>query len=588
MHFSVGFGVAYPLMMGITRALQAGWAIVQIPALFFYVYNHLIICWVLGMCPKTFRMDLHSLLDQQIETKPDNVALVYFGLSITYGRLGKMIDDTVSGLHNLGIKHGDIVSIALPTTPESIALVYALNRLGAVACLINVLYTAKQVASIVNATHSKMLFIMNFNVKATARVAYEMNVEHIVVMRGCEVFPKQVAFWYGFGEWFNGRKFAFLSDKRFKHWDNILDFASDDRIDNYDWQENEPQMIFQTSGTTGISKGVLLTAENIEQSKLATCDFMNDLKRDDTVLDLMPIFAYYGFCTSIHLPLSLGVKVVIVPIWKPRDFIKIISKHKPQHVFSTPSNWDTINKTYNQSYNLDFLKTVVVAGDVVKPDYERDINGFLTSHGCNAQITKVYGMTETAGIIAATPQKSAIKYELGYSGFIMANHEVKIINDEICVCPSTKFHGYFENQKATNQLIREHDGKMWIHTGDVGRLTETGELFVVGRSKRMIVRYDGLKIFPVEIEIALRECPDVKDCAATGVIDTLHPQSTVPIAYVVLNKNRWSNKQRVYQYIKKYLPLYNQPHKIIFIKELPKNTMGKADFSKLNKFYEIV
>ncbi|MBQ6084559.1 MAG: acyl--CoA ligase [Bacteroidales bacterium] len=531
-------------------------------------------------------MDLHSLLDQQIKTKPDSVSLVYYGLSITYGRLGKMIDDAVSGLHNLGIKHGDIVSIALPTTPESIALVYALNRLGAIACLINVLYTAEQVTSIVNKTHSKMLFIMNFNVKATAKVASKMNIEHIVVMRGCEVFPKQVAFWYGFGEWFNGRKRAFLSDKRFKHWDDIINLASEDKVDCCEWHENEPQMIFQTSGTTGVPKGVLLTAENIENSTLATCEIMNDLKPNDAVLDLMPIFAYYGFCTSIHLPLSLGIKVVIVPIWKPRNFVKIINQHRPQHVFTAPSNWDTIYKKENQSYNLDFLKTITIAGDVVKPDYERDINEYLTQHNCNFSITKVYGMTETAGIITATLQNPVNRYELGYSGYSMANHEIRIINDEVCVCPSSKFHGYYENQQATEQLIREHDGKMWIHTGDVGHLTDTGELFVVGRSKRMIVRYDGLKVFPIEIEMAILEFPGVKECAAIGVVDTLHPQSSLPIAFVVLNKNTWSNRKKVYQYSKKHLPEYMQPNKIIFVKELPKNIMGKTEYSKLKQLCE--
>lgn len=527
-------------------------------------------------------MDLHSLLDQQVETKPNNVALVYFGLSITYSRLGNMINDIVSGLHNLGIKQGDIVSIALPTTPESIALVYALNRLGAVACLINVLYTAKQVASVVNTTHSKMLFIMNFNVKATATVASEMNVEHIVVVRGCEVFPKQVAFWYGFGEWFNGRKKAYLSDKRFKHWDDIINSASDNKIDCYDWMKNEPQMIFQTSGTTGVPKSVILTAENINQT-MAAIDYY-DVSEDDTALDLLPIFAYSGFNASIYWPLSYGMRVVIIPIWKSRNFIRIISKYKPQHVFTVPSYWDTIYNSENQSYSLDSLKTVTIAGDVLNPAYERDINLFLNSHGCHANVMKMYGMTETAGVVAITKQDSPNKYELGYAGHIIADHKVKIIDDEVCVCPSTKFYGYFENQQATDQLIREHDGKMWIHTGDVGRLTKTGELFVVGRSKRMIVRYDGMKVFPIEIEMALLECPLVKDCAAIGIVDSLHPQSSVPVAYVVLNKNTWSNKNKVYHYCKKHMPAHIQPHKIIFVKELPHNSMGKTDFSKLNKF----
>lgn len=529
-------------------------------------------------------MNLHNLITQQIETKPNSVSLVYFGLSITYGKLGKMIDDAVSGLHNLGIKHGDIVSIALPTTPESIALVYALNKLGAVACLINVLYTAEQVASIVNTTNSKMLFIMNFNVKATAKVASEMNVEHIVVMRGCEVFPKQVAFWYGLGEWFNGRKLAFLSDKRFKHWDDITNLASEDNIDYYEWQENEPQMIFQTSGTTSVSKSVLLTAENINKTQSAMCYY--DITSDDTVLDLLPIFAYSGFNASIYWPLSCGMKIVIIPIWKPCDFIKIISKYKPQHVFTIPSNWDTIYSRKNQSYSLDSLKTITIAGDVLNPAYERDISLFLQSHGCHANVMKMYGMTETAGVVAITAQDSPNKYELGYAGHIIADHEVKIIDDEVCVCPSTKFYGYFENQQATDQLIREHDGKIWIHTGDVGRLTDTGELFVVGRNKRMIVRYDGLKVFTVEIEMAMFQCPCVKECAAIGVVDTLHPQSYIPVAFVVLNKTNWSNKKKVYQYSKKHLPKYVQPNKIIFVKELPKNIMGKTEYSKLKQLCE--
>ena len=524
-------------------------------------------------------MNLHNQITQHIETKPDRVALVYFGLQITYGELGKMIDDAMSGLHSFGIRHGDIVSVALPTTPESIALVYALNKIGAVACLIDVRFTAQQVATIVNKTHSRMLFIMNFNLKDTAKAASDMDVENIIVMRGCEVFPKQVAFWYGLGEWFNGRKMAFLSDKRFKQWKDFKNAATEDNVDNYEWQKDEPQMIFQTSGTTGISKSVLLTAENIDRTKTAICNY--DVSSDDTVLDLIPIFAYSGFNASIHWPLSYGMKIVIIPIWKPRNFIKIIYKHKPQHVFTVPSCWDVIYKLENQPFKLDFLKSIIVAGDVLKPDFERDINAFLSDHGCNAKISKMYGMTETAGVVALTPPNSPHKYELGYSGQIMANHHVKIIDDEICICPSTNFHGYFEDKQATDQLIREHDGKMWIHTGDVGRLNDDGELFVVGRKKRMIVRHDGTKVFPLEIEMALLECQGIKACAAVGSADPMHPQSNVPIAYVVLERNNLSNKNKVNKYCKKHLPMYLQPHKIIFLKELPKNTVGKTDYSKL-------
>lgn len=109
-------------------------------------------------------------------------------------------------------------------------------------------------------------------------------------MRG---FPKQVAFWYGLGEWFNGRKLAFLSDKRFKHWDDITNLASEDNIDYYEWQENEPQMIFQTSGTTGVSKSVLLTAENINKTQSAMCYY--DITSDDTVFGSIANICIFWF-----------------------------------------------------------------------------------------------------------------------------------------------------------------------------------------------------------------------------------------------------------------------------------------------------
>ncbi|MBP3843427.1 MAG: acyl--CoA ligase [Prevotella sp.] len=517
---------------------------------------------------------------QQIERKPESVALQYFGFPVTYQRLGKMIMEVASGLRRLGINNGDVISVSLPSTPESIALVYALNMIGAVTCFVDVRFTAQQVSSIVNNTHSKALFIMSFNLKSIAKVVLEIDAKYIIVMRGSEIFPKQVAFWYDFADIFNGRKIAFRSDRRFIRWADVLG-RTDGSVDIYNWNKMDPQLIFQTSGTTGISKSVLITAENVEKSREATLLLMNDIKPEDTVLNLIPIFAFYGFLTSIHLPLSYGMRVVIIPIWKPRNFIKLIGKSEPQHIFVVPSSWDVIYKSTLKNYSLDFLKTIVVAGDVVNPTYEMKINDYLKNHGCKYHLTKVYGMTETAGVVAATPQESVHKYEMGYSGRVMVDCQIKIIKGEICICPSIKFHGYFNNRQATEQLIREHDGKKWIHTGDIGRLTEDGELFVVGRYKRMIVRHDGTKVFPVEIESALLQCPNVRACLAVGISDPLHPQSHVPSVYVVLNENGFWRKKSVVRYCKEKLPVYLQPEKIVFVKELPTNSNGKVDYLKL-------
>ena len=527
-------------------------------------------------------MNLYDIINQRTIEQPEATALVYYGITISYGRLRAIIDQVSIGLHNLGIKPGDIVSVSLPTTPESVALLYALNKIGAVACTIDVRFTAEQVAAIVNSTHSKMLFIMNFNLKAIAKVSSRICPNQIVVMRGCEMFPKHISYWYAFGEWFNGRKKAFRSDKRFMYWNDIISTNDSNSVPVHDWQKDEAQLVFQTSGTTGVSKSVLLTAENVEQSRLATFGYLNNVTSYDTTLCLLPIFAFYGFLTSVHLPLSLGERIIIVPVWRARDFIKQINRHKPQHFFTAPSIWDVIYEPLKQSIDLSSIKTAVVAGDVMSPSFERDINSFLKANGCSYKLTRVYGMTETAGGVAVTPQYSINKYETGFSGRIMGGYRVEIVQDEVCVCSSTKILGYYKDQIATENLIRKHeDGLLWIHTGDIGYFDDNGDLFVIGRKKRMIVRYDGTKVFPLEIEKALLECPEVRSCAVVGTTDSVHKNSSVPIAFVVMNKDISSRKNTVRNYCKQHLPTYLQPEKIIFVKELPTTNQGKMDYIKL-------
>ena len=531
-------------------------------------------------------MNLYDSVIQKTQEQPDNVALVYFGFPITYGKLGTLIQQVSFGLLKLGIKQGDIVSIALPSSPESIALVYALNKIGAIACTIDIRYTPEQIATIVNNTHSKMLFIMSFNLKSIAKKASEMQVEKIVVLRGCEIFPKQVAFWYALGEWFNGRKIAFHSDKRFMHWDGLFGTTANDNTPNHQWQKEEAQIIFQTSGTTGNSKSVLLTAENIEKTRIAAYEILNDTSQTDAVINLIPLFACFSFVCSIHMPLSVGMKVIILPVWKPRNFIKLIGQHKPQHVFLVPSIWDTIYETSNP-VDLSSLKTAVVAGDVVNPTFERDINAFLEANGCHYTLTKGYGMTETAGLVAYTPQNSKNKYETGFSGQMAGDYRAEVFDEEICICPSTKFLGYYHNQGATDNLIRRHsDGSIWIHTGDTGHVEDNGDLYVVGRKKRMIVRHDGTKVFPIEIETVLLQCPEVKSCAVVGTTDAAHNQSGVPVAYVVANTDKSSEKKKIQKYCKQHLPVYLQPERIIFLKDLPTTNIGKVDYSKLSKLLE--
>ena len=322
-------------------------------------------------------MNLYSNIFKIADEQPNKTALIYFKLPITYRRLSEKIKHYASSLYNMGLRPGDIVVLSLPTTPESIAITYALNIIGVISCHVDVRFTAEQVLNIIKRTKSKLLFIMDFNIKSIARITKRLDVEHIIVLRGDEIFPKNVTVWHTILDYINGRNFHFRSDKRFIYWTNISNVQQPRENIYYEWPSDSTQIIFQTSGTTGNAKCALFSAENINNPTPYFNNLINNHTLSDKILCLIPIFALYSFQASIHTPLSLGNTVDIVPIWKAKNFIRIIQHHKPQHVFSVPSNWDSITNKKNAKTDFSFLKTVIIAGDILKPVFEREINNYL-------------------------------------------------------------------------------------------------------------------------------------------------------------------------------------------------------------------
>jgi long-chain acyl-CoA synthetase len=160
---------------------------------------------------------------------------------------------------------------------------------------------------------------------------------------------------------------------------------------------------------------------------------------------------------------------------------------------------------------------------------------------------------------------------------------VTTLDDEICVHSEMKFLGYYKNEEATRQLIQTHtDGNPWLHTGDMGYVDDEGNIFVIGRKKRMIVRHDGSKVFPVEIEDCLVRHPSVAACAVVGVTDPEHTESQLPKAFVVL-KEKETNVEELMAHCKSSLPVHLVPSSIEFVEALPLNGNGKVDYQRLEK-----
>ena len=525
---------------------------------------------------------LYETYREAAERFSDKVALSYFRKETTFKQLLEQIDTTALAFRRHGVGRGDIICLALPSMPESLMCFLALNKIGAIPCMIDVRYTPEEFCKIIDRTHSKMLFVMGLYAANLATADAQLNVEKVVVCSGADSIPG-ISFWFGVGEWFNGRRKVFRKHKKFCHWKDFIKAAQGkDETQPYHWLPDEMTALFQTSGTTGTVKSVMLSTENIMHSLFPDPPILNDLSSDDTALCILPIFAFFGTNTLL-LPLFHGVRVVIIPLAPREEFLKILTRYRPQHVFSVPAYWDFVNEGKEVQEDFSYLKSINVAGDILNTAFERRINECLHQGGCRYDITKAYGMTETAGVISFTPQGNVKQYVQGFSGKPVTCYEVKTFDDEICVRSELKFLGYYQNEEATKNLIQTHaDGNPWLHTGDMGYLDEEGNLFVIGRKKRMIVRHDGSKVFPVEIEDCLMQHPLVTACAVVPMQDPEHSESHLPKAFVVLkDSDNQTTIKELMAYCEANLPVHLVPAAIEFIDTLPMNGNGKVDYQKL-------
>ena len=528
---------------------------------------------------------LYDIFSRQARENPDRKALSYYNFRYSYGELLEKVD-AMAAILARRIGPGEIVPVIAPTTPEVIACLYALNKIGAVPSLVDIRFKPDRIRMICDRSQCKLLFVSSLVVKEVAAVIDQLSVAEVVVIKGSESMPDVAATWFSFEENQEETSRMVREDPRFVFWTDFMEetASSSEEIPSFAWPDSAPAFHFQTSGTSGGAKSVLLTNRNAFDAIRNTYVNLNDAQAGDAVLCIMPIFSFYGFLTSVSLPLTYGMSVIIFPFIAHASFLKLVSKCRPQHVFSAPSHWENVKNKKNDGLRFDFLKTPFAAGDILLPSYEKAINSYLNRHGCAYSIVKAYGMTETGGAVAIANGNHPGKYNLGFSGQPFPGLDIIVTGDEICVKSDGRFLGYFEDPKATDELIRRReDGSAWIHTGDVGRFDADGNLYVIDRLKRMIVRYDGSKVFPVEIENALIEHPSVAQCAVVPMDDPEHPFGYAPKAYVVL---RQGEKGKVDEsdlriYCQDRLPCNMVPSRIVFLDALPLNSAGKVEILAL-------
>ena len=547
--------------------------------------NHLKCC---DSIPKyePIGIGVYDFLRAKCKDYKEKPALNYYDKSISYSALLSKIDQTATALINLGVKKGDVVAVALPAIPEAVYLFYAINKIGAIFCGMDCRITEKEIRDIIDHAKPKVCFVADFHLKEFT------NIDSTTVV--CISFLSSVSFIAAFATFFAdlvlGRKLLIAKKKNIISYPKFISLSKTQFDNTHETVKGDDICAyFYTSGTTLGRKCVVLSNENINSAVLQYSFSQPDFQETGRFCSIMPLFTCYGISLGTHLPLVLGMQIRLVPLFFGKNMKDLLIKEKPGYIITVPSHWDHFITDDFKNTDLSFFKGAIIGGDKLSEASEDKLNQIFKDCNSNAKVMRGYGLTEASTAVTMQPANTP----KGSVGTNMCWSEIKIFEPdtfnplpvgeagEICVSGPNVCKGYLDDKNSTDALLKVHpDGKLWLHTGDIGYLDNNGFLYFCERIKRMYVRFDGTKISPFAIETLLQKCDIVDRALVVAIDDKNHAHGKCAKAYIVL-KTKTDPKEAL-QILKKYaqneISYYMQPEEYVFVDKLPTTKNGKLNY----------
>lgn len=531
---------------------------------------------------------MYDLVYEYNKNHLDENAIEYYGKRYTYREVLANADKVASAFQNYGVMENEIVVGCLLTIPETIFSVYGLNKAGITIDMIDPRNSIETIRDTIIGDHARVIITLDALVP---RMLEAIGKEHISIIsipvtNSMPLLTKIIAKM--------SIKTPKVVDERVMDWNEFVKKFDDGNVRAFKYKMDHCCLIEHTGGTTGMPKSVMLSDYNLNsiasQAKYAPVN----LKRGDSLMNVMPPFIAYGMTLGIHMPLCCGWTTVLIPKFEESKFADLILKHKPNCTMGVPAYYQTLMMSEKlNNKDLSFLKIALVGGDKIITDFEIAINKFFEKHNCHIKLTKGYSMTEASS-------SATITYEdcnkIGSCGVPLPhitiaafeeNTENELAYGEIgqlrMNTPSMML-GYKNNEAETEKIcITDSNGKTWIHTGDLGYVDDDGCIFIVGREKRIIIRPDGFKLFPALIEHVVEQVPFVRESCCIGQRDESYLQGMKAVVFVTLKEPMDATvaENIIREQCENGLPEYEQPEKIVIIDKMPLTSIGKIDYRKL-------
>ena len=544
------------------------------------------------------RMKLYSFLKKVNKKRPNETAIYYYGSRITVKQLIEKIDTCADAFAALGVKKGHTVSLLSASTPESICVFYALNKIGAVMNAIDPRMDVKSISRMVRGSGSRVLIAIDIAYPKVAKILSEINQEHIIIQSAATSLPmlKKIALKIAQKNAIPYGKAGIMS------WETFMKKAQNGLAIEADYEGDATVAITYTGGTTGFPKGVMLTNDSMNAVAFNFIHAGIVHEKGQRFLGIMPIFSSYGLVCGIHMPLTIGCELALIPRFYPMKMGEYMKKYKPEHMIATPAFYEIlIDSEEMKNFDLSFVLTMGSGGDSMNAGLEAKLEKFMESHGIRYPLAQGYGMSEVS---AAATFCVNDRYRKGSVGIPCIKTTIGIFDPdtgeelgyntpgEVCITGDTMMKGYFNNKEETEYVMRKHaDGQIWIHSGDIGMIDEDGFVYIQGRVKRMITRFDGHKVFPVTIESFIAEHEMVHSCSVIAVDDRERLQGQYPMAVIELNagvdvSRRDEICREIYHKCQEQLEERGRPVAVVCVDEVPLTAMGKNDYRTLEKEYK--
>lgn len=526
---------------------------------------------------------LLELMDEGFKKFADNAAYSCMGKEITFGQLDKYSRDFAAYLQSTGLQKGDRLVIQMPNCLQYPVAMFGALRAGLIIVNTNPLYTPREMEHQFRDAGAKAIVIVANFASNLEKVIDKTSIKHVFVTQLGDMlgFPmKQIV------------NFMVKTVKKMVPDYNLpqaIPFMSAvNKGGSLNWtkpslKNSEIAFIQYTGGTTGVSKGAMLTHRNIVANLEANHvwqSVMTNKIKDSKVVVVAALPLYHIYALTVNALTSLKTGTMNLLITNPRDlaaFIKDLKKNPP-HVFTG------LNTLYNGLLNhpqikeVDFSKLVITsAGGMalqgVVANRWKEMTGNLPAEG--------YGLSETSPVLTSNPLVG--ENRIGTIGIPWPSTEIRILKDdgtwggvgevgEICANGPQVMAGYYNRPDETAKvMMKDDEGRDWFKTGDIGVMDADGYFKIVDRKKDMIL-VSGFNVYPNEIEDVVATCPGVLEVACIGVPDE---KSTEAVKVFIVKKDPNLTAEQVKAYCKENLTGYKCPKHIEFRTELPKTNVGK-------------